>query len=51
MYYNISFDLAAILLLLVIAVGMKTVLYTETRGHKLVRIYVYSVIACAFIDV
>ncbi len=51
MYYNISFDIAAILVLLVIAVGMKTVLYTETRGHKLVRIYVYSVIACAVIDI
>ncbi|MCR5357552.1 MAG: response regulator [Lachnospiraceae bacterium] len=51
MYYNISFDIAAILVLLVIAVGMKTVLYTETRGHKLVRMYVYSVIACALIDI
>lgn len=51
MYYNISFDIAAILVLIVIAVGMKTVLYTDTKGHKLVRYYVYSVIACAIIDI
>ena len=51
MYYNISFDIAAILMLIVIAVGMKTVLYTDTQGHKLVRMYVYSVIACALIDI
>ncbi len=51
MYYNISFDIAAILVLLVIAVGMNTVLYTDTRGHKLVRRYVYAVIACAVLDV
>ena len=51
MYYNISFDIAAILILVVLAVGMNTVLYTETRGHKLVRIYMYSVIVCAVIDV
>ena len=51
MYYNISFDIAAILILIVLAVGMKTVLYTETRGHKLVRIYMYSVIVCAIIDI
>ena len=51
MHYNISFDIAAILVLIVLAVGMKTVLYTDTRGHKLVRIYVYSVIAFAVIDV
>ncbi|MBQ7582881.1 MAG: response regulator [Lachnospiraceae bacterium] len=51
MYYNISFDIAAILVLIVLAVGMKTVLYTDTRGHKLVRTYVYSVIAFAVIDV
>ena len=51
MYYNISFDIAAILMLVVIAVGMKTVLYTDTQGHKLVRMYVYSVIACALIDI
>ena len=51
MYYNISFDIAAILVLIVIAVGMKTVLYTDTQGHKYVRRYVYSVIVCAIIDV
>ncbi len=51
MYYNISFDIAAVLVLLVIAVGMKTVLYTDTPGHKLVRRYVYAVIVCAVIDV
>ncbi len=51
MYYNISFDIAAILMLTVIAVGMKTVLYTDTQGHKHVRMYVYSVIACAVIDI
>ncbi len=51
MYYNISFDIAAILVLIVIAVGMKTVLYTDTPGHKLVCRYVYSVIACASIDI
>ncbi|MBR6451854.1 MAG: hypothetical protein IKS87_04045, partial [Lachnospiraceae bacterium] len=51
MYYNISFDIAAILVLAVIAVGMNTVLYTDTPGHKLVRRYVYAVIACAIIDV
>ncbi len=51
MYYNISFDIAAILVLIVLAIGMKTVLYTDTRGHKLVRTYMYSVIAFAAIDV
>ena len=51
MYYNISYDIAAILILAVIAVGMKTVLYTDTQGHRLVCIYVYSVIACAIIDI
>lgn len=51
MYYNISYDIAAILILLVIAAGMNTVLYTESAGHKLVRRYVYAVIACAVIDI
>ena len=51
MYYNISFDIAAILVLIVLAVGMNTVLYTDTRGHKLVRLYMYSVIICSVIDV
>jgi signal transduction histidine kinase/ActR/RegA family two-component response regulator len=51
MYYNISFDIAAILILLVLSVGMKTVLYTETRGHKLMRLYMYSVIVCSVIDI
>ncbi|MCR5508897.1 MAG: response regulator [Lachnospiraceae bacterium] len=51
MYYNISFDIAAILVLTVIAVGMKTVLYTDTRGHKLMLIYVISVIVSANIDI
>ena len=51
MYYNISFDIAAILVLIVITVVMNTVLYTDTPGHKLVRRYAYSVIACAVIDV
>ncbi|MBO4904932.1 MAG: response regulator [Lachnospiraceae bacterium] len=51
MYYNISFDIAAILVLMVLAVGMNTVLYTDTQGSRLVRRYVYSVIICAIIDV
>ena len=51
MYYNVSFDIAAILILIVIAVGMKTVLYTDTPGHKLVCRYVYAVTVCAVIDV
>ncbi len=51
MQYNISFDIAAILVLVVLAIGMKTVLYTDTRGSQLVRRYVYSVLACAFFDV
>lgn len=51
MYYNISFDIAAILVLIVLAVGMNTVLYTDTRGHKSVRLYMYSVIVCSVIDV
>ncbi len=51
MYYNISFDIAAILVLIVLAVGMNTVLYTDTTGHKLVRRYMYSVIFCAVMDV
>ncbi len=51
MYYNISFDIAAILMLIVLAVGMNTVLYTDTTGHKLVRRYMYSVIFCAVMDV
>ncbi len=51
MYYNISFDIAAILVLIVLAVGMNTVLYTDTTGHRLVRRYMYSVIFCAVMDV
>ena len=51
MYYNISFDIAAILVLAVLAIGMRTVLYTDTPGSTLVRRYVYSVIVCAVIDV
>ncbi len=51
MYYNISFDIAAILVLAVLAVGMKTVLYTDTHGSRLVRRYVYSVIFMAVIDI
>jgi signal transduction histidine kinase/ActR/RegA family two-component response regulator len=51
MVYNVSFDIAAILVLIVLAVGMNTVLYTETTGNRLVRLYIYSVIACAVIDV
>ena len=51
MYYNISFDIAAILVLIVITVVMNTVLYTDTPGHKLVRRYAYAVIACAVIDI
>ena len=51
MYYNISFDIAAILVLIVLAVGMNTVLYTDTRGHRSVRLYMYSVIICSVIDV
>lgn len=51
MYYNISFDIAAILVLIVIAGGMKTVLYTNTPGNKLVCRYVYSVIGCSVIDI
>ncbi len=51
MYYNISFDIAAILVLTVLAVGMKTVLYTDTQGSRLVRRYVYSVIFMAVIDI
>ena len=51
MYYNISFDIAAILVLIVIAIGMSTVLYTDTSGHKLVRRYVCTVIISAVLDV
>nr|MCR4808112.1 hypothetical protein [Lachnospiraceae bacterium] len=51
MYYNISFDIAAILVLIVLAIGMNTVLYTDTRGHKLVRLYMYSVIICSVLDI
>lgn len=51
MNYNISYDIAAILVLTVLAGGMNTVLYTDTRGSKLVRRYVYCVFASAIIDV
>ncbi|MBO4375569.1 MAG: response regulator [Lachnospiraceae bacterium] len=51
MYYNISFDVAAILMLTVIAVVMKTVLYSETSGHRCVTRYLYAVIICAVIDI
>ena len=51
MYYNLSFDIAAILILSVIVVGMKTVLYTDTRGHKLVRGYAFAVMISAVIDI
>ncbi len=51
MYYNISFDIAAILVLIVIVCGMNTVLYTDTSGHKYVRRYVYSVIVFSVFDI
>ena len=51
MYYNISFDIAAVLVLIVIAVGMKTVLYTDSSGHKCVLRYVYAVLAFAVFDI
>ncbi len=51
MYYNISFDIAAILVLIVIAVGMNTVLYTDSTGHKYVRRYVYAVSVAAVFDI
>ncbi|MCR5603713.1 MAG: response regulator [Lachnospiraceae bacterium] len=50
MYYNISFDIAAILILIVLAVGMNTVLYTDTHGHKLVCTYIYSVLLVSVLD-
>ena len=37
MYYNISYDIAAILILLVIAAGMNTVLYTESASMQRAR--------------
>ena len=43
MYYNISYDIAAILILLVIAAGMNTVLYTESAGHKYAKGSVFTV--------
>ncbi|MCR5474125.1 MAG: response regulator [Lachnospiraceae bacterium] len=51
MQYNISYDIAAILVLIVLAGGMNTVLYTDTRGAGLVRLYVYCVFISALIDV
>ena len=51
MVYNISYDIAAILVLIVLAVGMKTVLYTDSPGAKLVRRYVYCVLISAVLDV
>ena len=51
MQYNISYDIAAILVLIVLAGGMNTVLYTDTRGAKLVRWYVYCVFISAITDV
>ena len=51
MYYNISFDIAAVLVLAVLAVGTNTVLYTDTPGNRLVRRYIYAVIVFAVIDI
>ena len=51
MQYNLSFDIAAILVLSVLAAGTKTVLYTETRGLVLMRRYIHSVLVCAVIDI
>ncbi|MBR2530231.1 MAG: response regulator [Lachnospiraceae bacterium] len=51
MIYNISFDIAAILMLLVLIGGMNTVLYTDTYGFRLVRKYVYFVLLGTFLDI
>ncbi len=51
MQYNVSFDIAAILVLIVLAVGMNTVLYTDSSGAKLVRRYVYCVLITAALDI
>ena len=51
MIYNISYDIAAIPVLVVLAVGMKTVLYTDSPGAKLVRRYVYCVLGSAILDI
>ncbi len=51
MIYNISFDIAAILILIVLIGGMNTVLYTDTYGFRLVRRYVYFVLLGAVLDV
>lgn len=50
MYYNISFNIAAVLVLIVLACGMNTVLYTDTSGHKYVRRYVYAVFVFTIFD-
>ena len=51
MIYNISFDIAAVLMLLVLIGGMNTVLYTDTYGFRLVRKYVYFVLLGTFLDI
>ena len=51
MIYNISFDIAAILMLVVLIGGMNTVLYTDTYGFRLVRKYVYFVLLGTFLDI
>ncbi|MCR5301810.1 MAG: response regulator [Lachnospiraceae bacterium] len=51
MIYNISFDIAAILMLIVLIGGMNTVLYTDTYGFRLVRKYVYFVMLGTILDI
>ena len=51
MIYNISFDIAALLMISVLAVGLNTVLYTDSPASKSYRRYTYSIIVNALMDI
>ena len=51
MYYNVSFDIAAVLILLVVYVSLNTVLKTATKRTALFRQYVVAVMANAALDI
>ena len=51
MVYNISFDIAAVLVLAVLSIALATVHYTESRRSKLFRVYILTVMINAIMDI
>ena len=51
MLYNISFDIAAVLVLTVLSVALNTIQYTEGRRSQLFRFYIYCVMANGIMDI